>query len=169
MTSNRLRLLTIISTLIVVPSATCLLASTIHPLHPIDRNPITQITLEHGGCFGACPVYTVTITPNNLARYEGKSYAPRQGTFTGQTWGWQCLVKSFDNAGFDHLSPPTEQIVDAEQITITTTRHNGATKRIAFTPTEDAQPLWELEQIVDGSVTNVHWKPVPPRPTSQVR
>lgn len=40
-------------------------------------------SLQRTPCFGKCPAYTVTIMADGSAHYTGRSFAPREGEFTG--------------------------------------------------------------------------------------
>lgn len=44
----------------------------------------TFFSLQRTPCFGKCPAYTVEINADGSARYSGRSFAPREGEFTGQ-------------------------------------------------------------------------------------
>ena len=43
----------------------------------------TAVALERGPCFGACPVYRVTIAPSGAVRFEGRRFVRDSGTVTG--------------------------------------------------------------------------------------
>lgn len=40
-------------------------------------------SLQRTPCFGKCPAYTATIMADGSAHYTGRSFAPREGEFTG--------------------------------------------------------------------------------------
>src|ERR1044072_5001999 len=44
-----------------------------------DLNKVV-ITLERGGCFGPCPIYSVTIHGDGTVIYKGKQYVKVEGT-----------------------------------------------------------------------------------------
>ena len=44
--------------------------------------PIRTITYETGRCFGACPVYAVTVSSDGTGRFEGKQFTTVSGEQT---------------------------------------------------------------------------------------
>lgn len=42
----------------------------------------TVLTLERGPCFGACPVYTVSVTGSGLVRFDGRRFVRDSGVVT---------------------------------------------------------------------------------------
>lgn len=55
----------------------------------IEYNPkpddlkIDSVDLSTSGCFGSCPIFTISIKANRTAAYLAKQYNPKNGTFSG--------------------------------------------------------------------------------------
>lgn len=47
----------------------------------VQQAPNTQETIRYASspCFGACPIYSVEVTPTGLIRFEGKQYTKSIG------------------------------------------------------------------------------------------
>lgn len=47
----------------------------------VQQAPNTQETIRYASspCFGACPIYSVEVTPTGLIRFEGKQYTKAIG------------------------------------------------------------------------------------------
>ena len=50
----------------------------------MNKASYTQVELIQGGCFGTCPVYSMSVNPDGNAVYLGKRYASYKGLHTGQ-------------------------------------------------------------------------------------
>lgn len=57
----------------------CALAAKMTPAAP---PPGSTITLERGGCYGTCPIYTVTIRDDGLVTWKGKDFVTTVGAAT---------------------------------------------------------------------------------------
>lgn len=57
------------------------------------------VTLERTACFGACPIYKVTIASNGTVNFEGRRFVKTTGTVTAQIRAekFQELVREFEN------------------------------------------------------------------------
>src|SRR2546429_8447204 len=47
-------------------------------------SPITRVTLRRGGCFGACPIYEVTLRRRGWSAWRGEMFTPRIGEYRGR-------------------------------------------------------------------------------------
>jgi hypothetical protein len=47
---------------------------------PADATPAETIAFETGPCFGACPVYRVTVSSDGSGRFEGRRFTAVTGT-----------------------------------------------------------------------------------------
>src|ERR1051325_1613391 len=104
--------------------APIILAFTLHPgpkpVYAIDSPPAALarskgdlITLERTACFGACPMYTVTIASNGRVTFEGRRFTKVSGIAHGKITGkaFRRLVKEFEAINYfslpDRYTPGT--------------------------------------------------------------
>lgn len=72
-----------------------------------------SITLERGACFGACPIYEVTITSDGTVNFEGRQYTKTKGTAKGHisVQDFRRLVAEFERINYfslpDRYAPGT--------------------------------------------------------------
>ncbi len=72
----------ILAILFVILATAC--SSTKKVQKNLDLNPSDAITLERTGCYGTCPIYSLTIYGDGKVTYEGKRHVDNIGEFTGQ-------------------------------------------------------------------------------------
>src|SRR5438105_14393153 len=58
-----------------------------------DKDRITEVTLERTSCLGTCPDYKVTLRRDGAIIYEGRRFVQMMGTYKGETYGYDRLVK----------------------------------------------------------------------------
>ena len=46
---------------------------------PAPGSPVESLSYETGPCFGACPVYRVTVTADGQGKFEGRRFTAVQG------------------------------------------------------------------------------------------
>lgn len=65
-----------------------------------------RINLERGPCFGACPVYTVTLDRSGAVTFEGRRFVADTGMFTDSVPAARAdsLFRELDAAGWFGLS-----------------------------------------------------------------
>jgi hypothetical protein len=122
--------------------------------------PYTSIAIRRSGCFGTCPVYSVTLNLDGTATYTGERFADRTGKFSGRVYwndyGHLCLL--IDTSGFMNLGNRyATNWTDDETTTVTVTRRNGEVKSVEdygrFAPPE----AWTVERAIDGVVGQIKW------------
>jgi hypothetical protein len=110
-----------------------------------------RITLERSACFGACPVYTLTIDADGSVTFDGREHVRVKGH---RTWripadAVSALAREMEQAGFfDMKNRYTAPVTDLPT-TLVTLASNGRTKRIsdyAGAPLE----LTRLEARIDA-------------------
>ena len=132
------------------------------------------VELRQGGCFGSCPVYTLTIAADGEATYLGKQYAPYKGLHDGTVAS--DSLKAFNAqvkevlAKADDLPKQIESgIVDAAYSTIII---RTATDSITFRgSTEYAPEIATLRQQLFNIAESTAWtqsKDAEPLPASQL-
>jgi hypothetical protein len=78
---------------------------------PIGHGRITAVTYEAGGCFGACPIYRVTVTERGVGIFEGRRFTAATGTrrFTITPRQFRAFV-----AHLAPIRPPNRQSIRYE-------------------------------------------------------
>lgn len=81
-----------------------LVAPRITPAAAQDNEPDAEVavTLERGACFGACPIYKVTIYTDGTVVYEGERFVEVEGRQTTniEPEVVEQLVAGFEAAGY---------------------------------------------------------------------
>ena len=77
------------------------------------------ITIERGGCFGECPVYSATIFSDGTVVYDGQHFVKVEGTRTHKIAKERIekLITAFEKAGYFDLK--NEYRVDENGISVT--------------------------------------------------
>jgi NADH:ubiquinone oxidoreductase subunit E len=120
------------------------------------------ITLERTPCFGACPVYTVTILQDGTVIYEGTDFVTVAGEQTSQITPEtvEVMVEAFENAGyFEWNAEYTDQnVTDLPSVTTSVTR-DGETHQITHYTGDYSAPLVLsfLENWIDEMVGTAAW------------
>jgi hypothetical protein len=72
----------------------------------IQERAVPVITLERSECFGACPVYTLTIYDNGKVEYEGLRAVKHKGKAEGQITvkAVEELVREFEKIDYFNLA-----------------------------------------------------------------
>ena len=137
---------------------------------PATANPITQIKIEHQGCYGTCPIYTVTLSSDGTATYQGKQYTSRLGLYksTFALWNWYRLKTAFIRDQFDKMPPYVGLTPDASRATLTVKHRDGTSKSVQFSNVNASQPLWELSILTESPTEGATWKPTFPLTNSNI-
>jgi hypothetical protein len=133
-----------------------------HVAAPVIRpdSKIT-ITLERGGCYGTCPVYTAAISTDGVV-FEGKYFVAAAGKRTADINADEVrsLAKKFVDADFysmddDYSATVTDMPAYVLSITI-----DGHTKKVMdYVGSWVGMPvvITELENDVDSLANTPHW------------
>jgi (2Fe-2S) ferredoxin len=133
---------------------------------PDDLNEVI-ITLERTACFGACPVYRLTIYGNGRVVYEGIQFVRTKGiieTTIGEDSVRQ-LVSEFQEADYFALKDSYEQRMATDMPSaITSLTVNGRKKTVSHYHGDSSAPkkLTELENRIDDIVSSDQWVAVYP-------
>ena len=130
----------------------------------------TVITLERTACFGACPIYTVSIFEDGTVIYEGANFVEVDGEQTSQIEPEtvEMMVQAFEDAGYFEWDESYENMTVSDLPTvITSVTRNGETHRIARYTGDDSAPLALpfLEQWIDQVANTAMWTGVQPDPS----
>jgi hypothetical protein len=95
------------------------------------------ITIERGGCFGECPVYSATIFSDGTVVYDGQHFVKVEGKRTHKIGKERIekLITAFEKVGYFDLE--NEYRVDEngvsvtdQQTTTTSFNYNGRRKQV---------------------------------------
>lgn len=122
---------------------------------------LSEVVFERSPCFGACPVYKVTLRSDGSATYEGIRFVDRIGKFDGHFNDDQLskLGAIADKLGFWNLKPEyTIGITDQPSQDLTLVSGKETKKVHEYGHTAPAE-LWALYTMVDGIVAGIKdWK-----------
>lgn len=129
----------------------------------VKRPRITEITIEHTGCFGACPVYKATLKQDGAVRYVGERYVKQIGAYTATVDAdrFKRLAELAEILGYFKLQDRyAKPITDQEHI-LTSVVRNGKRKTIDNYGDAGPAALWGFEQLVDATINQVDdWKKI---------
>jgi hypothetical protein len=128
----------------------------------------SAITLERTACFGACPVYRLSVSPTGEVTYEGKAHVRRLGTATGKVPQERLnqLLTELDKASYFSFAsrytsaePACGRYATDSPTVISSVTLRGRTKRIEHDYGCGAAPgaLVVLERRIDEMVGSGQW------------
>lgn len=132
-----------------------------------DTQADAVITLERTACFGACPIYTVSILADGTVLYNGERFVDVEGEQAGQIEPETVaeMVEAFEAAGyFEWDEEYTDmRVSDLPYITTSVTR-DGETHTIRRYAGDDNAPLALpfLEIWIDLVANTAQWTGVTP-------
>lgn len=132
----------------------------------VDSGPV-MITLERTACFGACPIYSVSIDGDGAVAYTGRRFVRVIGEQHGQASRAevQALLQAFDAVQFESLNNEYRAHVTDLPSQIVTLTRNGRTKRVLdYAGTSAGMPaaVRELELQIDRVANTAQWVAHPP-------
>jgi len=123
--------------------------------------PYKSIELKRMGCFGPCPIYTVTFFRSGRAVYVGKDHVSRIGRFSGvihlPDYGRLCLL--IDQFGLERMKPRYSAgwIDDATTVLRVTPSRSSSAISVSDYGAQGPVELWVLQEIVDGITAKIEW------------
>jgi hypothetical protein len=130
------------------------------------ESEITAITLERTPCFGACPVYKLTIHRSGQVEYEGKDHVGQKGARSGRisTEDFERLIKKIDEINFFNLGDRYDgKNPDGSGVTVTDlpTRITSVTRGDRTKTVQNyfrgPKGLKELEDLIDEVTKSADW------------
>jgi hypothetical protein len=120
------------------------------------------VTLERTACFGACPIYKVTLYTDGTVVYEGERFVTTEGTQTTKIEPAvvQQLVEGFEAAGyFEWDDEYTQMTITDQPSVITSVTRDGETKQITRYAGDSSAPmeLPYLEAWIDLAAYTGQW------------
>ncbi len=136
----------------------------------------SMIEYQAGPCFGFCPIYKFTVSPDRKAVLEAEHFnfteggtkddfnKPREGTFqtTLSKADYDQLVAMVDAADIKTLKDSyiDERIMDASKNNLRIKYANGTMKDIAMSAGEKPQKLTDLQKFITELKEKQSWKKV---------
>jgi TonB family protein len=128
---------------------------------------ISEITVGRQGCFGSCPVYTLTLRKGSRSEYVGNSTVGNKifggsGHYSAEPVSAETFdrlskaVTDFDFFNLaDQYGPGAE---DIEEVIVTVKAPRRSKSVTIYDPRNAPFPLWTLLTLADGVAANLHWE-----------
>ena len=124
----------------------------------VQAASISEVSIEHTACYGACPVYKLTLKSDGTATFVGTDHVDKVGTYTARFGGFNRLAQAIAQHRFRHFSANYTNSVTDMPHTITTVVSGGRRKTVDDYAHTGPQALWEVEVLIDGVVAEAQWK-----------
>jgi hypothetical protein len=120
-----------------------------------------QASIEHTACFGACPIYKVTVLGDSTLTYEGERFVEITGTVKSTLSQVQVrqLVYEFERADFFNLADDYPMSVSDNPGVVLSLTEQGKSKQVTHDRSSRSAPrkLYLLEQKFDAIVNSAQW------------
>lgn len=128
----------------------------------LQKNSITQISMERTVCAGICPVYTVTFKSNGEAYYEGKDNVKRIGPYRGSIdeTEFERLSKFIERLNFKDLDDKYSADKENQGNVIIRVNYGDITKRVDNYGDSGPVELWAVEKVIDALIEDIYWEQV---------
>jgi len=132
---------------------------------------ISEIGIERGPCFGACPIYTFIVRSDGSFRYKGDENVKRNGEFTGTVPAryFHQLAQFIRDSGYMELENFYGIGVTDCATTYTTVVMNGKRKAVRNYANAGPTKLWAIEQLIDDLMSQATWDEPKKAPDKQVK
>jgi hypothetical protein len=129
--------------------------------------PYSSISLERQGCFGTCPIYTVTFSRGSgesagLASYVGERYAARDGAFDGaiDIWAYGHLCELLDSLDFFGLEENYAAEWTDDATVIVEASGAAGSHRVLDYGRQGPAELVALQLAIDATADRIEWSGV---------
>jgi TonB family protein len=122
---------------------------------------VSEITVERQGCYGGCPIYTLTLRRQGVSTYIGKS-APRRGLYLGnvsRVGDFDQLSRAISYLRFFEL--PDEvgtAVIDAQAVVVKVTTPSQLKMVKTFDLARAPSAFWTVVMLADAMAANVSWQ-----------
>ncbi|GAC1658890.1 MAG: hypothetical protein NVS9B12_11560 [Vulcanimicrobiaceae bacterium] len=119
--------------------------------------PVEKVTLERQGCAGTCPVYSLDIRADDVARYLGGRFAPRRGKFKGTILfaRFARWIESQDIGSFSERYGT--QWMDTERLRLTVTSGRRVKRIEVGNPWQMPPKLYGIVLSIEGLQADIRW------------
>lgn len=140
-----------------------------NPPNPADRplppgperlDDIRTIHLAQHGCFGRCPVYSLTLHSDGSAVYEGQYYAQFIGRYVASvdSRDFGALAKQLVGAGYFRLAEKYSVHLDVPTVTVSVTfMRDSLTTRTVWGSTYAVPELHVVTSSIDSVAAHLTW------------
>lgn len=140
---------------------TSLLSGCVRKAEPVTQEKLV-IKLARTACFGACPVYSLTINGDGAVIYEGKDYVRIKGVkeATVAPEVIDLLLQAFEEAAYFTLNDSYSGFGKSDMPSaITSISIGDNTKSVKHYLGDSSAPkkLTDLENKIDELVNSVQW------------
>jgi hypothetical protein len=123
--------------------------------------PFDELSLKTLPCFGACPVYELSLFKSGKSEYVGTNYVDRSGKWYGsfpiKDFGKLCFL--IEKLGIQELKDNYQvDWTDAASTIITIKTTGGDKKVIEDYGNSGPIELWAIQQIMKSLDLSIEWK-----------
>ena len=121
------------------------------PLPPPEKLTDVEITLERTGCYGTCPIYTVSISGDGSVTYQGERFVKTLGvqTYAVSSGDVEQLVAMIYQKNYFSLNDRYEVGATDLPTVITSVRVGDEIKTVENYGGAGPAQLHEIEQKID--------------------
>ncbi len=107
---------------------------------------ISEVSLEKPGCCGRCPIYSISFKKNGFAKYDGKAFVEKLGTYHGYAyWEFRYLTAWIEMHNIMNLKQVDKKLRYRQEGTRLNIVINGKQNEIIIGPfAEIPIDLWPL-------------------------
>ena len=148
---------------------------------PRGESKETVITLERGGCFGTCPIYTLRVDGGGEVTYNGRCFVAARGNRRRKIdpAAVKKLVRRAEELGYfdmqehyDRLAEPACPELSTDNPTIVTSiKHDGRSRTISHDHgcrgLPELKALADFENSIDRTAMTAKWVQHPVRDKGQ--
>ncbi|HEX8891081.1 MAG TPA: DUF6438 domain-containing protein [Pyrinomonadaceae bacterium] len=135
----------------------------------LDKDQITEVTLERTACYGTCPIYKVTLSSDGTIIYEGERFVQMMGTYKGTAYGFDRLAKLILAENYFNLKDEYTRPITDMPSAVTSVVRGGKRKTIVDYAGTGPVELWGIEMVIDGMLKNARLDKVEAQPVRPPR
>lgn len=111
---------------------------------------ISEIGIEHSGCFGTCPIYTFIVKSDGTFRHKGVKYVEREGDYTGTipVWEFHKLAQFIRDSAYVELEDAYRRKVTDNPTTYTMVVVNDKRKTVSNYANAGPTKLWANNSLL---------------------
>ena len=121
---------------------------------PLFPSVVRQVEVEHGGCYGTCPIYRARIANTGVFEYEGKRFVPDVGLTSGTIDQFEIIGLFTWLEGHEavYAPRPEERLIPDAEVTTYRFRIKSGSEVVFRTNADVSGDLWVLSHLVDALI-----------------
>ena len=124
----------------------------------LPKSTITGVTLDRRGCYGTCPIYTVTFSSGDVATYSGKRYVDKIGKYSGDV-DFDLIAAWLDTQDLPKKSSVFGNgVIDAENLVLTVARSDRKVVIESHNYFDLPLSVSGVVAAIDGFADRIKWK-----------